>query len=170
MSVKQFFCIYLKNRIVLEWVTASQFAESGSLTGSDGSNQGQQGDGPRVVPRSDDQHHAEGLRLDVNLVWYGEEVLLHRPRSRPLGQLLYCQLDLVLDADELQEGGVILALLQKMWLWWLRAREHHLFSWICFFFMAREIPDIKNNSYFKNNPNCSILSQSYTCMQQIIFI
>lgn len=89
------------------------FAASGSLTGSDGSHQGQQGDGPRVVPRSDDQHHAEGLGLDVHLVWEGEEGLLHRPGSRPLGQLLYGQLDLILYADELQEGRVILALAQR---------------------------------------------------------
>lgn len=72
-------------------------------TGGDGPDERLDGDGPRVVPGADDQHHSQRLRFDVDGVGKGQQVLLHGPRRRPLLQLPDGQADLLLQAQSLEE-------------------------------------------------------------------
>ena len=72
-------------------------------TCSNSSDQRLEGDSPGVVPGPDDEDHPQWLWLHINLIRYGEEVLLYRPRSRPLCQLFYSQLNLSLQSQSLKQ-------------------------------------------------------------------
>lgn len=72
-------------------------------TSSNSADQRLKGNGPGVVPGTDDEDKAEGLRLDVNLIRHGQEVLLHGPRSRPLCELLQSQADLCFQSQSLKQ-------------------------------------------------------------------
>lgn len=63
-------------------------------TSSDGSDERLDGDGPRIVPGANDQHHSQWLGLDVDGVRDGNQVLLHRSGGGPLLQLADGQVDL----------------------------------------------------------------------------
>lgn len=71
-------------------------------TGSNSSDQRLQGDGPGIVPSTNDEDDSKGLRMHEDLIRYGEEVLLHWPRSCPLGELLDGELDLTLHSQSLK--------------------------------------------------------------------
>lgn len=72
-------------------------------TSCNGSNEGLQDRGPRVVPGSNYQHNTQRFRLYVNIISCAVEILLHMLRSCPVYQVTLCQLDVTLNADQLKE-------------------------------------------------------------------
>lgn len=72
-------------------------------TSSNSSNQRLKSYSPRIVPSPDDEHHSQRLGLDVDLVWYGEKVLLYGPGSRPLCHFLDGHDDLSLQPQRLKQ-------------------------------------------------------------------
>lgn len=93
-------------------------------TSSNSSNQRLQGDCPRIVPGADDEHNSQGLRLHVNLVWNGEEVLLYGPRSHPLCQILDSQVELSLQPQCLKQLSPMFALKSE------KRTEIQAFDWL----------------------------------------
>lgn len=83
---------------------------AGHSTGSDGSDKRLDGDGPGVVPGTDDEHHSERLRPYVDGVWEGQQVLFHGPRGCPVLQLPDGQIDLPFQTQSLVELSSHLAL------------------------------------------------------------
>lgn len=79
-------------------------------TSCDGSDEWLDGDSPWVVPGPDDKHHSQRLRLDVDGVRDGEQVLLHGPRSSPVLQLPDGEADLSLQTQSLVQLGPHLTL------------------------------------------------------------